>query len=47
MIDTSVKKPAAPAEKAKMTDEEYQKSKCRHGPNQKCVNCLGVTKENA
>lgn len=29
-----------------MTDEEYQKSRCKHGPNQKCVHCLGVTKEN-
>lgn len=49
MIDTS-KKPVPTGvkpTKTPMTDEEYQKSKCRHGPNQKCVNCLGVTKENA
>ena len=49
MIDTSTK-PAGttqPTTKKPMTDEEYQKSKCRHGPNQKCVNCLGVTPENA
>jgi len=51
MIDTS-KKPAGQVvqpvnAKKPMTDEEYKKSLCRHGPNQKCVNCLGVTKENA
>ena len=37
MIDTSSKKEPTPSmgatTKKPMTDEEYQKSKCRHGPN--------------
>lgn len=27
------------------TEEEVKKSHCNHGPNGKCVNCLGVTKD--
>ncbi len=30
-----------------MTEEEVKKSHCTHGPNGKCINCLGVTKETA
>ena len=29
-----------------LTDEEVKKHHCNHGPNAKCVNCIGVTKEN-
>lgn len=48
MIDTS-KKPAEThtSGKTPVTQEQKEISKCRHGPNQKCINCLGVTKENA
>lgn len=28
-----------------LTEEEVKKSHCTHGPNGKCINCLGVTKE--
>jgi len=34
-------KPAAAAK-----DEEPAQKKCNHSANQKCLNCLGVTKEN-
>ncbi len=34
------KTPAKP-----LTDDEVKKHHCSHGPNAKCVNCLGVTKE--
>jgi len=49
MIDTSTKSLGItqPRTKKPMTDEEYQKSKCRNGPNQKCINFLGATPENA
>lgn len=47
MIDTSSKPQNQNVGKKVMTDEEYQKSRCQHGPNQKCVHCLGVTKDNA
>lgn len=51
MIDTSSKKgPGSPTlskNKSKpLTDEEVKKSHCNHGPMAKCINCLGVTKEN-
>jgi hypothetical protein len=28
-----------------LTEEEVKKSHCNHGPNAKCINCLGVTKD--
>jgi hypothetical protein len=28
-----------------LTEEEVKKHHCSHGPNGKCINCLGVTKE--
>lgn len=29
-----------------LTEEEVKKHHCNHGPLGKCINCLGVTKEN-
>ena len=55
MIDTSTSRsgfaggsPSKTLSKAKgpLTEEEVKRSHCNHGPNGKCVNCLGVTKEN-
>jgi hypothetical protein len=46
MIDTSSKSPQLSKTKSKVkTEEEVKRSHCTHGPNGKCVNCLGVTKE--
>jgi hypothetical protein len=48
MIDTSTKHGSPPLHKSKskpLTNEEVKKHHCSHGPNAKCVNCLGVTKE--
>lgn len=48
MIDTSTKhgSPSMHKQKSKpLTEEEVKKSHCSHGPNGKCVNCLGVTKD--
>lgn len=52
MIDTSIKdnntSPGKTSAKAKpLSEEEVKKSHCSHGPNGKCINCLGVTKESA
>ena len=30
-----------------LTEEEVKKHHCNHGPNAKCINCLGITKETA
>lgn len=30
-----------------LTDEELKQSHCTHGPNGKCINCLGITKDTA
>jgi hypothetical protein len=50
MIDTSTVQGGSPTlgkHKSKvLSSEEVKKSHCSHGPNGKCVNCLGVTKEN-
>jgi len=48
MIDTSSKanSHSSPKKHPKpLTDEEVKKHHCSHGPNAKCINCLGVTKE--
>ena len=47
MIDTSTNHHGSPQKhKTKpLTEEEVKKSHCSHGPNGKCINCLGVTKE--
>lgn len=50
MIDTTTKHSSSPSlhkqKSAKpKTEEEVKKSHCTHGPNGKCVNCLGVTKD--
>lgn len=49
MIDTTTKTTQSPAKhtsKAKpLSEEEVKKSHCSHGPNGKCINCLGVTKD--
>jgi hypothetical protein len=48
MIDTSsAPKLSKTTSKAAqpLTAEEVKKSHCNHGPNAKCINCLGVTKE--
>lgn len=49
MIDTTSKNASSPTlhkQKSKpKTDEEVKKSHCTHGPNGRCVNCLGVTKD--
>jgi len=51
MIDTSTKgaensSPVLGKHKSKVkTDEEVKKSHCSHGPKGKCVNCMGVSKE--
>lgn len=51
-IDTSSKATPTPTPKENpmktnkaptMTDEEYKKSRCNHGPKGKCTNCMGVT----
>ena len=50
MIDTTTTKQTSPSKNkaAKpLTDEEVKKQHCNHGPNSKCLNCLGVTKESA
>jgi hypothetical protein len=51
-IDTSSKQkvnggsPTLGKHKSKvLSEEEVKKSHCTHGPNGKCINCLGVTKE--
>jgi hypothetical protein len=51
MIDTTTKggskahhSPSKTAHKP-LSEEEVKKSHCTHGPNGKCINCLGVTKE--
>jgi hypothetical protein len=52
MIDTSSNKnthssPTLSKTKSKpLTEEEVKKSHCNHGPLGRCVNCLGVSKEN-
>ena len=51
MIDTSSKpgqgSPTLKKHASKpLTEDEVKKSHCRHGPTGKCINCLGVTKEN-
>jgi hypothetical protein len=49
MIDTTSgpKLKKTPSKKAQpLSEEEVKKSHCNHGPNAKCINCLGVTKEN-
>ena len=49
MIDTTTKhgSPTLHKQKSKpKTDEEVKKGHCTHGPQAKCINCLGVTKEN-
>lgn len=49
MIDTSGGTPGHGSPKRKhskpLTEEEVKKSHCNHGPNGKCINCLGLTKE--
>lgn len=46
-IDTSKQSKAKSGkEDVEMTTDEPKKSECRHGPKGKCLNCLGVTKEN-
>ena len=51
MIDTSTTKTPQHGSPKKhqaakpLTEEEVKKSHCSHGPNGKCINCLGVTKE--
>lgn len=51
MIDTTTHghkggSPTKHSSKAKpLTEEEVKKSHCSHGPQGKCINCLGVTKE--
>lgn len=30
---------------APLSEEEVKKGHCNHGPNAKCINCLGVTKD--
>lgn len=49
MIDTTTHgSPNLKKNKSKpLTEEEVKKHHCNHGPNAKCVNCLGVTKETA
>ena len=52
MIDTTKKGPHGSPELKKnkskpLTEEEVKKHHCAHGPNAKCVNCLGVDKDNA
>ena len=51
MIDTTTKQPShqSPSKTTHkpLTDEEVKRSHCSHGPNAKCINCLGVTKETA
>lgn len=49
MIDTSSapKLQKSPSKKQQpLTEEEVKKGHCNHGPNAKCINCLGITKEN-
>jgi hypothetical protein len=49
MIDTSStpKLTKSPSKnKQPLTEEEVKKSHCNHGPGAKCLNCLGVTKDN-
>lgn len=50
-IDTSSKglhgSPSLQKSKSKpLTEEEVKKGHCNHGPNARCINCLGVTKDN-
>jgi hypothetical protein len=50
MIDTSTHKGGSPSKtmskiKHPLSEEEVKRSHCTHGPNGKCINCLGVTKE--
>ena len=50
MIDTSTSGThggsSPKKQKAKpLTEDEVKKAHCNHGPKGKCVNCLGVTKE--
>lgn len=52
MIDTTTHKstnnPGSPSKhktNKPLTEEEVKRSHCSHGPNGKCINCLGVTKE--
>ena len=44
MIDTTKKEEEKKEEKK---EEEPYKPKCNHGPGRKCLNCIGVTKDNA
>jgi nuclear protein localization protein 4 homolog len=51
MIDTTSKQNSSPTlkkhkSKPPLTEEEVKKQHCHHGPMAKCINCLGVTKEN-
>lgn len=50
MIDTTSKSTGDHASKHKtaqpISDEEVKKHHCNHGPKAKCVNCLGVDKQN-
>lgn len=52
MIDTTAAGQGSPSRTSKhappkpLTDDEVKKHHCSHGANAKCVNCLGVTKEN-
>ena len=50
MIDTSsapkLQKSPSKNKQAPLTDQEVKKAHCNHGPNAKCINCLGITKEN-
>lgn len=49
MIDTTSKSHGSPSKHKSgnkpLTDQEVKKGHCSHGPNGKCINCLGVTKE--
>lgn len=45
-IDTTSGKPKAPGGDSEV-DSSGLTSDCTHGPGGKCLNCLGVTKENA
>jgi hypothetical protein len=54
MIDTTTSAAAGHGSPSKTgskhqpkTEEEVKRSHCTHGPNGKCINCLGVTKETA
>ena len=45
MIDTTTKSGSPHKNKNKpLSEEEVKKGHCNHGPNAKCINCLGVSK---